>query len=203
MTRVLITAFEPYEQWQQNASWLTLVELTRDLPNEPDVTTRLYPVDYDEMAERLAADLVHGYDYVIHTGQAPGRPRIELETIAINRASDASGHHSRAIDPDAPLAYAGTLPAESLCEQIKQIGVPAAVSYHAGTYLCNAVYFRTLRTIERQGLHTRAIFVHVPLDPRQTASLNEPVPSLPANLGAKAFRVMLESLPKTDTSTVT
>ena len=43
MTRVLLTAFQPYEGWQTNASWLALVELTRDLPDQPMVTTRLYP----------------------------------------------------------------------------------------------------------------------------------------------------------------
>ena len=57
MPRVLVTAFEPYDVWSENASWLALVELTRDLPVRPEVTTRLYPVDYAEMRKRLERDL--------------------------------------------------------------------------------------------------------------------------------------------------
>ena len=32
MPSVLITAFEPYDRWRANSSWLTLVQLTQDLP---------------------------------------------------------------------------------------------------------------------------------------------------------------------------
>jgi len=35
MTRVLITAFEPFDRWSENSSWLALVELTRSLPESP------------------------------------------------------------------------------------------------------------------------------------------------------------------------
>ena len=46
MASVLITAFEPYDRWEANSSWLALVELTKDLPSEPRITTRRYPVDF-------------------------------------------------------------------------------------------------------------------------------------------------------------
>ena len=49
MPRVLLTAFEPYDRWKANASWLALVQLTQHLPDEPQITTRLYPVDFAEM----------------------------------------------------------------------------------------------------------------------------------------------------------
>ena len=47
MPRVLITAFGPYGKWAENASWLALVELTRHLPAQPEITTRRYPVDLE------------------------------------------------------------------------------------------------------------------------------------------------------------
>jgi len=68
MPRVLLTAFEPYEPWPTNASWLALVELTGDLPSTPDVTTRLYPVELAAIQERLAADLKVKYDVIVHLG---------------------------------------------------------------------------------------------------------------------------------------
>ena len=56
MASILITAFEPYGSWKENSSWLALVELTRDLPEDPKVVTRRYPVDFSTTRERLAED---------------------------------------------------------------------------------------------------------------------------------------------------
>ena len=70
MTRVLLTAFEPYDRWKANASWLALVQITHDLPIAPEITTRLYPVDFGVMKSRLADDLHGNFDYALHLGQA-------------------------------------------------------------------------------------------------------------------------------------
>ena len=40
MPTLLLTAFEPYDGWPENSSWLTLVELTKNLPSAPRLTTR-------------------------------------------------------------------------------------------------------------------------------------------------------------------
>src|SRR5258708_7914485 len=84
MPSVLITAFEPYDRWKTNSSWLTLVRFTQELPSQPTITTRLYPVDFAQVKERLAKDLAQNHDYAIHLGQAPGSSRVQLESIAIN-----------------------------------------------------------------------------------------------------------------------
>ena len=57
MTRALLTAFEPYDRWSDNASWLALVELTRWYEGPLDVTTRRYPVDLVAMSGKLRSDL--------------------------------------------------------------------------------------------------------------------------------------------------
>ena len=57
MARVLVTAFEPFDGWKANSSWLTLVELTKELPPGPALTTRLYPVDFAALQQRLSEDL--------------------------------------------------------------------------------------------------------------------------------------------------
>ena len=89
MTSVLLTAFEPYDLWTANSSWLTLIQLTQQLPSEPAITTRLYPVNFATMKERLAKDLEANYDYALHLGQAPGSTRIQLESHAINIGGSA------------------------------------------------------------------------------------------------------------------
>src|SRR5687768_5035646 len=84
MATVLITAFEPYDRWPENSSWLALVELARDLPVEPRVVTRRYPVDFEAARSRLVDDLAANYDFVLHLGQAPGISRVHLEAIGVN-----------------------------------------------------------------------------------------------------------------------
>ena len=71
MKRVLLTAFEPYDRWPENASWLVMKKLTADLPTSIVLTTRRYPVDFPAVRSRLAEDLVGGFDYAIHLGQHP------------------------------------------------------------------------------------------------------------------------------------
>src|SRR5262249_60807581 len=90
MPRVLLTAFEPYDRWKANASWLALVHLTHNLPEKPQITTRLYPVDFAEMKDPLAADLSGKFDYALHLVQAPGSSRIQLEAIGLNIGVPAS-----------------------------------------------------------------------------------------------------------------
>lgn len=196
MTRVLLTAFQPYDNWTTNASWLALVELTRDLPSHLNVTTRLYPVDYDGLLERLMSDLHDRYDYAILTGQAPGRSRVELETVALNLRSDgsASTRPAQQLVDGAPLAYASSLPADSLCESVRTAGIPAAVSYHGGTYLCNAaLYFALHQTAHRQ-LSTQSIFVHLPIDTTQAARCTGAIPSLAMSESARALQIILMNL---------
>ena len=141
MPSILITAFEPYDRWPENSSWLALVELTRDLPAGSKVVTRRYPVDFELARLRLAEDLAADYDFALLLGQSPGIGRIHLEVIGIN----VGGHSSLLPDqfqplvPEGPPAYRSSLPLASWAAQIRQLGIPCQVSYHAGTYLCNAL----------------------------------------------------------------
>jgi len=196
MKRVLLTAFGPYGPWQANASWLALVELTRDLPAVPEVTTRLYPVDFNVVRGKLEADLQEGYDYVIHLGQAPGAASLHLEAIALNVGALSTEH------PDAfhvlvekhPVAYQSSLPLADWASQLRAAGIPARVSFHAGTYLCNALYYLTHDYCAQHALDTKALFVHVPLAPEQTYTSHDDTPSMASPTVAKALRLILELL---------
>ena len=106
MPSVLITAFEPYGQWKENSSWLALVELTKNLPETPAITTRLYPVDFQIAKQKLEKDLVDNYDYALHFGQAPDSSHIRLEAIGLNIGGEAE-QNPEARQPlvqDAPVA---------------------------------------------------------------------------------------------------
>lgn len=196
MTSVLITAFEPYDRWEANSSWLALVELTQNLPGDPAVTTRLYPVDFAAVKELLAGDLAANHDFALHLGQAPGSTRIQLESIAINvgGSSAQSPEQFRPLVEGGPAAYRSPLPLSEWAVRLREAGIPAQISYHAGTYLCNATMYFGHYLAERMGLKTRSAFVHLPLDVTQSARQAQDAASLPADTSAAALRMILAEL---------
>ena len=196
MTRVLMTAFGPYGKWKDNASWLALVELTRTLPRSPEITTRLYPVDLDMVRDKLEQDLAAEFDYAIHLGQAPGASSVQLEAIGVNVGAAANNQidQSKPLIDAGPVAYQSSLPLARWAETLRSSGIPARVSYHAGTYLCNAALYLTHFLCEQKGWMTRATFVHLPLTTAQAMADGAALPSMPSTTAADALRLILQQL---------
>jgi pyroglutamyl-peptidase len=196
MTSVLVTAFGPYDRWTSNSSWRALVELTRELPAEPRIVTRLYPVDFEQVRSKLESDLAGDYDYAIHLGQAPGIGRIHLEAVGIN----IGGHSSLLPDQfqplveEGPVGFRSTLPLSDWAGKLREAGIPAQVSYHAGTYLCNAVLYLSHYFIAQRGLRTKAAFIHLPLCPEQVLEDRHDSATLPTATVAAGLRLILEQL---------
>jgi pyroglutamyl-peptidase len=196
MPSVLITAFEPYDSWSENSSWLTLVELTKSLPSSPRVTTRRYPVDFERVRERLEKDLTANYDYVVHLGQAPGSARVRLESVALNvgGSSGAVPEDPAPLMPDGPLAYRSSLPLPGWAEKLRQAGIPSQVSFHAGTYVCNATLYWSHYWAEQKNLKTRALLLHLPLATTQTLRDGHDMPALPSATLALGVRLILDEM---------
>jgi pyroglutamyl-peptidase len=200
MTSVLLTAFEPYDRFPDNSSWLCVQHLTRDYPTQLQLTTRRYPVDFVQARERLARDLQANYDVVLHLGQAPRSSRMQLEQFALNVAGRPGELPDEflPLTADGPPAYRSPLPLSRWSRQLREAGIPAQVSHHAGTYLCNALLYLSHYLAETGGLRTQAAFVHLPLVPAQI--LNEPAdqPSMPAEMTAAGIRLILNDIARGD-----
>ncbi|MDA1177953.1 MAG: pyroglutamyl-peptidase I [Planctomycetota bacterium] len=194
MSSVLITAFEPYDVWKTNSSWLTLVELTRDLPDFLSITTRLYPVEYGALRQRLEADFERPYDVILHLGQAPGSSGIQFESIAVNVASERNDLESWPLIDEGPLAYRSKLPLEEIVRALRSEKIPATVSYHAGTYLCNAAMYWSHYLAELRGYRSMSTMIHLPLETTQVVDHGVRMPSLPACVMAEGIRRTLEEI---------
>jgi pyroglutamyl-peptidase len=196
MPKILLTAYEPYDVWKENASWLALVELTKNMPADLDVTTRRYPVDFTEVKQRLAEDLADQYDFAVHLGQAPGSSVVQLEQIGINVGGQSSQqrHQHRPLSSDGPVAYRSTLPLEDWVPVLRDAGIPTVLSFHAGTFLCNATLYWTHYLAQRNGWQTQAAFVHLPLATNQVACEQHAIASMPIEMSAQAVRLILEQL---------
>lgn len=196
MPRILLTAFEPYDPWPTNASWLALIELTRELPSDVEITTRLYPVELDAMKTKLAEDLKSKFDFAFHIGQAPLSSCIQLEEVALNLAS--KGHtieteeKASAVCSDGPDAYRCCLPVREYAKALRSSKIPARVSFHAGTFLCNAILYWSCRLSEELDLPTKSTFVHIPLDTSQVLELDTPTPFMPSAMVADGLRLLVQ-----------
>ncbi|GAB5402037.1 MAG: pyroglutamyl-peptidase I [Aureliella sp.] len=194
--RILLTAFEPYDDWTQNSSWLALIALLRDRPGNMELVTRRYPVGLAELKKQLDKDLDADFDVVIHTGQAPGAATVKLEAIALNAAGviEQAGECVSPLVSDAPVGYRSELPIAGCLDALRAANVPSAVSYHAGTFLCNAALFLSQHWFATRGLSTKVGFIHLPLASEQIATSGPLLPSLPTETLAQALRVVLETL---------
>jgi len=193
MPRIFISAFEPYGGWSENSSWLALVEFTKQLGPDAKVTTRLYPVDFDTVAERLRKDLVADYDFALHLGQAPGAASVKLEAIGLNVGgrSEQRPEEFRRLVEDGPVAYRSALPLAEWSCLLRAEGIPAMVSYHAGSYLCNATLYLSHFFAETMKLKTKSTFMHLPLDFSQTLKQGKELPAMPSTMSGRALQLVV------------
>ncbi|GAA4452710.1 pyroglutamyl-peptidase I [Novipirellula rosea] len=189
MTRVLLTAFEPYDRWTENSSWLALIELTQWYDGQADLTTRRYPVDLTLMSVQLKKDLQDDYDFAIHLGQSPGATLIKLEAIGLNVRSDGTP-----LLKDAPAAYQSTLPLPRCRDALVEAGIPCEVSHHAGTYLCNAALYLSQYYSHSFAMKTQSVFVHLPLSPAQAARDADRLPSMSTPMVSAALAMIIENM---------
>ena len=166
MTTVLLTGFEPFGGDVANPSGAA-VEVVAERWSGPErLVAAILPVTFGGAAERLR-DLVaeHRPDVVIATGLAGGRAAIGVERVAVNlidaRIPDNDGEQpidGPSVEGALPAHFA-TLPVKEIARRIADRGIPAEVSYSAGTFVCNHVFFTAL---EAAASGARAGFIHVP-----------------------------------------
>jgi pyroglutamyl-peptidase len=186
--RLLLTAYEPFGTWKTNASQLCLQRLLPLLDPTWQITTRIYPVDFEAARPLLEADLFGQFDFTLHLGQTQQTARIRLEAVGLNVGAVPGKAESETFSliSDGPAAYHCPLPLTDWAAQLRASGIPAYVSYHAGTYLCNAALYWCHHLIARHNLATESCFVHVPLDLSQVANLPGDFLALPSELVADA-----------------
>lgn len=163
---MLITGFEPFGTEPTNPSW----EAVNALPERIGayrLEKRLLPVEFGRAAALAieAADAIKA-DAILCVGLAAGRTAVTPEAIGINvrdaRIPDGAGVQpaGEPIKVDAPAAYFSTLPMRGMVEAIQSTNIPSALSYTAGTYVCNDLLYTLLHRYRDSGV--KVAFIHVP-----------------------------------------
>ncbi|HLH26042.1 MAG TPA: hypothetical protein VK066_26295 [Chloroflexota bacterium] len=166
--RLLLTGFAPWADHAQNpAAWLA-ERLDGWRAGDLRVAGLVLPVAHVAANATVAAALRDlRPSAVLHLGLAAGRPNLTVERWAHNVADfvipDTAGAQPRGepLREDGPRRLAAALDADTALRALQDGGVPAALSDSAGTYVCNAVFYRTLDWAAAR--HAGAVgFVHLP-----------------------------------------
>lgn len=168
---LLITGFEPFQQEPINPSWEAVAALPSDIGPWHLEKLRL-PTVFGQAAElALARAAVLKPQAILSLGQAGGREAVTPEVVAVNlqdaRIPDNAGNQPQG-EPIVPAGWDGyftTLPVRSLAQQAAEKGFPCRLSYSAGTYVCNDVFYRLLH--HYKPTETRVGLIHVPFLPIQ------------------------------------
>ena len=177
--KILLTGFDPFDREKVNPAF-EAVKLLPDTIAGAQIVKLEVPTQFVRAGEVLEAAMAeHKPDVVICVGQAGGRTAITPEKVAINlmdgRIPDNAGYQpvDVPIRADGPAAYFATLPVKAMVQRMQDAGIPAAVSYTAGTYVCNSLMYTLLSLIDRKFPSVRGGFIHVPYAMEQ--AVNKPL----------------------------
>lgn len=161
MAKIILTGFKPFLGDDTNPS-----EIICNQISNPHVMTQVLPVDFNQAFLDLKKTIEkENPQYVIMMGLASGRQDISLEKVALNwnesKHPDEAGNYvtpSKINEVHEPLAVMTKFPINDLQNLLDKKEYPVKMSFSAGTYVCNNVYYKTLTEFP----HVKSIFIHVP-----------------------------------------
>eukprot|EP00635_Sarcinochrysidales_sp_CCMP3193_P012406 CAMPEP_0118901564 /NCGR_PEP_ID=MMETSP1166-20130328/7222_1 /TAXON_ID=1104430 /ORGANISM="Chrysoreinhardia sp, Strain CCMP3193" /LENGTH=364 /DNA_ID=CAMNT_0006840741 /DNA_START=55 /DNA_END=1149 /DNA_ORIENTATION=+ len=159
--RVLWTGFGPFgegeKRIERNPSQALAEQMEGDERSIVEVSMEAVERCVEEIALREA-------DVCIHLGVAASYTRVTLERTAHNEATfkcpDESGAHPRscAVEASAPETLTTTVDCDAAADELRGQGLDVDVSDDADRFLCNYIYFKSLR----RKAAPASLFVHVP-----------------------------------------
>lgn len=193
----LITGFDPFGPSDVNAS----AEAVRSLPStlgDHTIVTATLPVVYDKCADALFSLLdQYNPDCVLCLGQAVGREGISLEHAAVNVKASSSPDNAgvtfsgEKIDDGGADSLPSNLPLKELVAALREIGIPSKISYSAGTYVCNNLFYHLMRYAAEHAPRMLCGFVHIPPCESQRTDYAQGTPLMPTAEVVRAIKAIV------------
>lgn len=201
--RILLTGFEPFGGRDVNPSF-EAVKLALPI-NEADVKAVCLPVSWEKTIPVLYSEMDSFMPHaVIMCGQASGSEHIRIERIGINIRGVIKDNEGRypggeavesAICSGGEAAYFSTFDHAGVLSAVRALGIPAAYSFSAGTYICNLVLYSAAMHAESMNNGCKVGFIHVP-DATEFSSGDKF--SMPIEKIAAAIKAAVQTLSKED-----
>ena len=198
--KILITGFDPFGGETVNPAY-EAVKLLPDTIAGAEIIKLEVPTRFHRAGAVLEDAMQrHKPDAVICVGQAGGRAAITPEKVAINlmdgRIPDNAGYQpvDMPIREDGETAYFTSLPVKAMVQKMRAAGIPAALSYTAGSFVCNSLMYTLLYLIDRQYPAMRGGFIHVPYAMEQAVSKPLGTPSMELHQIARGLALAVEAV---------
>lgn len=167
-THLQVTGFGPFGSVTKNPTQALVERLAMD---DPRISTSVIQVSAQDVDAWLShrCQSTHEDTIFLHLGVCETSDCYKIESYAYNEATfripDARGFqpaHER-ITHDAPLGASlqTTLCVERLVERLQEF--PVQSSTDPGRYVCNYLYYMSLRNAALKGKGAVSVFVHVPM----------------------------------------
>ena len=187
MKKVLITGFDPFGGEKINPAY----EAVKLLPDEiggAKIVKKEIPTVFQKGPDAVYEAIQENQpNFVLCIGQAGGRSQVTPEWVGINF------RNARIAD------YFTMLPVFRMVEKMKENGIPASVSYTAGTYVCNDVMYSVLHYCHTEFKDVKGGFMHVPFATEQTVNQPAGTPGMNLKDIAKAIELSVEAMLESDT----
>jgi pyroglutamyl-peptidase len=168
---LLVTGFNRFGNLRLNPTELMMTELERfeNAWEDCRLVTEVLPTEY-KAAEKRIRLLISRWDpdAIVAFGVAPAAKDFHLERFALN-LDDATVPDNSGWIPDGvpivrggPPCYESTLPLSDILSALQHVGIPAKYSNHAGTYVCNHVFYTALHEVDSFRRNALCGFIHVP-----------------------------------------
>jgi len=206
--KLLLTGFNKFGALEFNSSEIIVNELAErmKLSEEIYLVSEVLRTEFDAAGTRIQ-ELIEELkpDAIICLGVAVDRGLISLERVALNlmdtKLPDNAGRveSGKLIAPDGPTAYLSTLPLDQMSQQLKDLCIPVEISNHAGTFVCNHVFYLARQKVEQLGIPAKCGFIHIPQISGETHPARSDSLRLSVSLVLKGIesciRVLQEDLP--------
>lgn len=198
--KILITGFDPFGGETVNPAY-EAVKLLPDVIKGAEIVKMEIPTVFWEAGKTVDKAIIENKpDAVICVGQAGGRADITVERVAINLAEapipDNAGNEPMdvKVQENGENAYFATVPVKAMVQNINDHGIPASLSYTAGTYVCNNVMYDLLYMTDKKYPNIRGGFIHVPFSVQQGVGKRPGTPTMELQTIAKGLEYALEAV---------
>ena len=187
--KILVTGFEPWGEWKSNPSGDVVASPEGKRIGVAEVVSAVLPVIHgDDTAVVFPSIEEHQPCAVVSFGLGHSIC-LNVERVAVNLKGD-----DVPIVVGGPDAYFATLPTRSIADAIVVGGVPARLSYHAGTFLCNHIMYSVLHHLSETGRAIPAGFIHVPPTPQLVVDQGQTGPGMSLEKIREGTVLALENL---------
>lgn len=202
--KILVTGFDPFGGEPVNPAYESVKLLPDEIAGAEIIKLEIPTVVDKSTAKVVDAIKEHNPDVVLSIGQAGGRFQISMEKVGINlnhfRIKDNEGNQplDQKIDESGPDAYFTDLPVNAMVKNVKDANIPAAVSYTAGTFVCNHVMYAVCNYVRKNDLKIKTGFIHIPFMTEQVIEKRN-MPAMDLNVIARGLEKAIEAIVNNDT----